>query len=179
MSNEAQDLLKEIQYKTGKTLQEIADEINYSRPYLNNVKLKGGGGKVVGVLKEKYKKILQNVPRATEEKPKPGKDGDLMPVLVQLMTTQNRILERQEVEVVDRVKNIEASLAQLNPVLAGVTSLSLQIDSARQVALQSLSRLEGKPENQLLQDADKIMVNKMKRVKIQGKHAGIGKERKD
>lgn len=62
MSNEAQQLLKEIQYKTGKTLEEIAADIDYSRPYLNNVKLKGGGEKVIGILKAKYAKILQNDP---------------------------------------------------------------------------------------------------------------------
>lgn len=65
MSNEAAIILNEIQFKTGKTLEEIAGEIGYSRPYLNNVKLKGGGEKVIGILKEKYHKILQNVPRGT------------------------------------------------------------------------------------------------------------------
>lgn len=178
MSNEAQELLKEIQYKTGKTLEEIASDIGYSRPYLNNVKLNGGGGKVVGILREKYKKILQNVPREKEGSDNKEADTSLMPVLVQLMKTQNMILERQEKEVVDRVKNIEANLEQLNPVLAGVSSLSLQIDSARQTVLKSLSRLEKKPEDYLLKEADKIMLDKMYVLKPQGKHADAGKERK-
>lgn len=67
MSKEAQILLKEIQYKTGKTLEEIAADIDYSRPYLNNVKLKGGGEKIIRILKERYSEILQNVSQETKE----------------------------------------------------------------------------------------------------------------
>jgi hypothetical protein len=71
LSNEAQILLKEIQFKTGKTLEDIAKDIGYSRPYLNNVKLKGAGEKVIGLLKEKYKGILQNVSYEINEDPAP------------------------------------------------------------------------------------------------------------
>lgn len=66
MPTEAQILLKEIQYRTGKTLDEIAEDINYSRPYLNNVKLKGGGKKIIHVLKQQYKKQLNELPTITD-----------------------------------------------------------------------------------------------------------------
>lgn len=62
---EAELLLNEIQYRTGKTLEEIAGDIGYSRPYLNNVKLKGGGDRLIDTLREKYADILQNVPHGT------------------------------------------------------------------------------------------------------------------
>lgn len=67
MANEVEILLKEIQFKTGLSLEEIADKIEYSRPYLNNVKLKGGGEKIVGILKEKFAETLQKVSRATSD----------------------------------------------------------------------------------------------------------------
>lgn len=64
MSNRAAEILKKIQYETGKTLEEIGAEIGYSRPYLNNVKLKGGGEKIIGILETKYANILQKVSSA-------------------------------------------------------------------------------------------------------------------
>jgi len=67
MSNEVQHLLNHIQYKTKKTLDEIAKEIGYTRPYLNKVKLKGvDSGKIIGILKSKYANELRDVPRFTQ-----------------------------------------------------------------------------------------------------------------
>jgi hypothetical protein len=56
--NEGQEILNQIQYKTGHTLDQIAKTIGYSRPYLNKIKLKGGGEKIIGILREKYGKYL-------------------------------------------------------------------------------------------------------------------------
>ncbi len=65
-SNEIEEILNIIQFKTGKTLEEIAEDIGYSRPYLNNVKLQGNApSKILGRLKDKYSEILQKVPRET------------------------------------------------------------------------------------------------------------------
>lgn len=69
MSNTLSDLIDEIQFKSKKTLEEIADIIGYSRPHLNKQKLKGDNKKLEGILREKFKNILQNVPHGT---PTPG-----------------------------------------------------------------------------------------------------------
>lgn len=101
MSKEADDLLKEIQYKTGKTLEEIAVEIGYSRPYLNKVKLMGGGEKIIGILKQKYAEILQNVPRANL----PEVDKSISPDVSALIKTNQNLSES--------VKSLSFSHAEL------------------------------------------------------------------
>lgn len=163
MSNEADKLISEIQYKTGLSLEEIADKIGYSRPYLNNVKLKGGGKKVIGVLREKFAEILQNVPRATfnnqgRQEPEDQKNNlsqeELLSVLVQLIRTQNRILEKQEIDLVERVKDIEVNLKD---ALGRVDSIKLDVYSGKIVILESLARLEKKKSGALISEADSIV----------------------
>lgn len=60
-SNELTRLLDEIQFKSKKSLEEIAKDIGYSRPYLNAIKYNQDSShdKVIGKLKESYKEILQ------------------------------------------------------------------------------------------------------------------------
>lgn len=79
---------------------------------------------------------------------------ELLPVLVQLMETQNRILLRQEDELVGRLKRVETNLVYV----AGKTqSLFYDVVSGRTTVLRSLSRLEKrKSENDLLNEADRI-----------------------
>lgn len=62
MSNEVQKILDKIQAKKKLTLDEIADEIGYNRPYLNKAKLKNGASsnKLVSALQEAYPDIVQN-----------------------------------------------------------------------------------------------------------------------
>lgn len=70
MSNQLAHLLNTIQYKTGKSLQEIAVSIGYSRPHLNKAKLYGTGApKIEGLLREKFRDVLQNVPQETVSAP--------------------------------------------------------------------------------------------------------------
>lgn len=61
MSNELEQLIDRIQFLTKKTLDDIAEEIGYSRPHLSNAKKKADNKKLVGILKNKYADILQNV----------------------------------------------------------------------------------------------------------------------
>lgn len=66
MSNELKTLIKKIQFSTDKTLEEIADDINYSRAYFNDQVNKGTNKKLLNILTEKFGfKIEQNVPRGT------------------------------------------------------------------------------------------------------------------
>lgn len=81
------------------------------------------------------------------------KEGELYPVLVQLMKTQNAILVDQKNELVDRVRRIETNL---DFVAGKAESLEYDLNSGRTVVLQSLSRIEGLDQNQLLKEADTI-----------------------
>lgn len=160
MSNEAQHLLNHIQYKTGKTLDEIAQEIGYSRPYLNNVKLKGaGGGKVVGVLKSKYVNELRDFSHEKSNLAASQNNGEislletLMAKLITVTDTTNRLLERQEKGLLEKVDRIDANLSI---VVAQSEKIDYELESGRMVVLQALSRLENKPVNQLMIEADSL-----------------------
>lgn len=59
MSNELTQLLNEIQSKTRLTLEEIAEKVGYSRPYLNQAKAKGDNPKLLGIVRETFKDVLQ------------------------------------------------------------------------------------------------------------------------
>ncbi len=78
---------------------------------------------------------------------------DLLGVLVQLMKTQNHILEEQKEEIKDRVKRIDVNLTD---ALGRIDGIQFDIVSGRQVVLESLARLESKPEKNLLKQADNI-----------------------
>lgn len=160
MSNEAQHLLNHIQYKTGKSLSVIAKEIGYSRPHLNKAKLNPiEGGKIVGILKTKYVNELEDVPRfesitiEKQHKPEPSLLEALMQKLITVTDTTNRLLERQEKQLLDKVDNIDTNL---NLVSAQTQKISLELESGRMVALMALSRLEKKPVNELIDEADSI-----------------------
>jgi uncharacterized protein YeaO (DUF488 family) len=54
LSNELKQLVKEIQFKTDKSLGEIAKEIGYSRAYFNNEVNKGENEALLKLLQERY-----------------------------------------------------------------------------------------------------------------------------
>lgn len=82
-----------------------------------------------------------------------------MKTMEQLMKTQNSLLEDQKKSVVSKISTMEINL---NKALGGVSKLSLHVESAREVVLQSLARLEKKKdENYLLREADKKVVEKI------------------
>lgn len=81
-------------------------------------------------------------------------NGELMPVLVKLMETQNKILQDQKSELVDRVRRVESNL---DYVAGKAEALEYDVLSGRSVTLRSLARIEGlKDADQLLNEADKI-----------------------
>jgi hypothetical protein len=95
MSNKVAKLLEDIQYKTQKSLEDIANDIGYSRPYLNNVKLaKEDNEKVYNKLRVYYSEILQNV----SKQPANGLSGQgdetqsLTARALELLAESNRIL---------------------------------------------------------------------------------------
>lgn len=60
MENEIAGAIRVIQFKTGKTLKEIAEDIGVSRPYLNKVKLSGKGENILEKLQNVFSTELQN-----------------------------------------------------------------------------------------------------------------------
>ena len=57
MTNKLDAMLNEVQFRTGKKLEEIAEELGYSRPYLSKMR-KTGSEPVEGRIKEVYKDIF-------------------------------------------------------------------------------------------------------------------------
>lgn len=99
-------------------------------------------------------------------------NGDLMPVLVQLMKTQNRILEDQKTELVERMKKVETNL---DFVVGKAEALEYDVLSGTTVVLQSLARLEGKDSDALLNEAGKIRLSQVEAKDESYKKYGIGK----
>lgn len=160
MSNEAQHLLNHIQYKTGKSLSVIAKEIGYSRPHLNKAKIEGvEGGKIIGILKTKYAKELEDVPRFEDQNQsekrtdQPNMLEVLMQKLIVLSDTTNRLLERQEKGLLQKVDKMDANL---NAVAAQTEKIDYELESGRITVLRALSRLEKKPQDHLVNEADSI-----------------------
>ena len=60
MNNELDKILKQIQYKTGQKLTEIAENIGYSRSYLSSVRASGGNDTIIQLLRAKYNTVLDD-----------------------------------------------------------------------------------------------------------------------
>lgn len=80
----------------------------------------------------------------------------LVTKLISLSETTNTILERQEKDIVQKVDRIDSNLSL---VTAQAEKLQYEVESGRHVVLQSLSRLEGKKPDHLLNEADSIKIS--------------------
>lgn len=107
-SNEIGKLLDIIQFRTGKTLEEISADIGYSRPYLNKIKLKGGGQKVLGILNSTFREVLQNVNKMNTKEA----DKDPLQIIANLS-------ESNRIHAEAYLKMAEAQLILANKVNSG------------------------------------------------------------
>src|SRR5436190_7010522 len=160
--NELQKMIKEIQYRTDETFDDIATRLDYARAYLNDQVNKGGNNTIRQKLIKQYPRILKQFVRSDDDKLSFNEDNagyggqpELLNVLIELMKRQNIILEKQTSNVESKVDNIETNL---NDALGRVDSLKFDLQSQRDVVLRSLARLEKKPEDALLKEADNIIV---------------------
>jgi hypothetical protein len=175
-------MVKEIQYRTGKSIDEIAKSIDYARAYFNDQINKGENINIKKKLIAKYKSSLEHFVRnedygnQTEVQEYPGAFGqktpELLTVLVELMKRQNHILERQLENVELKVERIDTNL---DDALGRVESLKLDLISGRIVVLKSLARLEKKNPDTLLKEADNTKLELLKAQTRQSKSAGKGK----
>jgi hypothetical protein len=145
------------------TVGHIAAKLGYSREHLQTLIGKSG------VVTEAHLRLLNSYfPEKKEnitERASVTTEKDLLSVLVTLMKTQNHILTEQKVEIIDRVKRMDTNL---NTALSGVAQLSLHVESAREVILESLTRLEKKEPGTLAGEADKIVMKLMAEQSKQG-----------
>ena len=58
MSNKLRDIVYEIQYKLDFTLEQVAEKVGYSGPYISRAMAKGVEGKLLATLKYAMKRIL-------------------------------------------------------------------------------------------------------------------------
>jgi hypothetical protein len=122
LSKELEKILDIIQFKTKMSLEEIADKIGYSRPYLNNAKKSGGSKKLIGVIMETFPEILQNSTNSVgkgkrEEK---GKEVANTPN-IDLLATED--FKKFRGLVFARVSAIEANLRALNNKVAEINKV--------------------------------------------------------
>jgi len=107
LSNELAELISLIQFKTRKNLDEIAESIGYSRPYLSKAK-KGTGdvSMIVGKLKEMYADIL---PKDTLAE-KPDNINARFEDQIALYKENTEYLKK---DIRQRLEKLEASLLNL------------------------------------------------------------------
>lgn len=113
-----------------------------------------------------YELIYESKGTAKETEDMPALLVQLMKAQNSLLSVQNKILEDQKESVVSKVNNIDENVTKL---IDGLSVVELQVHSGRQVALESLARLEKKKKVQeLLQEADKIVAEKLSRSRKRG-----------
>lgn len=91
------------------------------------------------------------------EKPLPL--GDLNITLKDYLNEVRQQKEFLQQLLIDKVGKLDSNLST---ALGGVIQLSLHVESAREVVLKSLARLEKKPQDALKTEADKIVLQLMK-----------------
>lgn len=98
--------------------------------------------------------------------------GDLNITLKDYLNEVRQQKEFLQQLLMDKIGKLDANLST---ALGGVIQLSLHVESAREVVLKSLARLEKKPQSSLTDEADKIVIQLMKEHKKQGSFSDGGK----
>lgn len=135
--NELQQIIAEIKYRTGETLDQIATTIGYTRPHLNAAVNKGDAVHVKDALLKSYGKKLkdywaeeQNILREDEPQieriPGDEKNVDLSSGIRVgvLNNAMLRVLLRSQAEILAKQRGVKVStvLAELTKAVADETS---------------------------------------------------------
>lgn len=148
--------------KTGKSQEELALGMGYGKNYISEVL------SPTGKLTDKFIKAFKAAYSEPSENPKNGfnsRPDDLLVQLMQkqnsLMEMQNRILKEMKEGVQDRVVNIEKDLKKVDSNLENALGFAIRLETfseaARTVILESLARLEKKPEGSLIGEVNKMI----------------------
>lgn len=131
MSNDIAKALKIIQVKTGMNLDEIADKIGKSRPYLSLVKKKGEPIEILESLKIAFKDELEDVifsNISSNNKPSSITEGDL----VNLILENNAMLSVS----LDAMAELLASSSK-RTVSEARSSLAMAVENRKQILIQN------------------------------------------
>lgn len=153
MSKELEKILDTIQFKTKMSLEEIADKIGYSRPYLNNAKKSGGSKKLIGVLMETFPEILQNSTNSSErgKREEKGKEAASSPN-VELLAAED--FKKFRGLVFARISAVEANLRVLNNKIAEINK---QVTG--ETTTKTLTELE-----QTTREVQKMLLEELQRI---------------
>lgn len=103
----------------------------------------------------------------------------LLEALVQLVKTQNKILEDQKTHVGGKIDDMKEKVVNtdlnVSKLLRALENVGTQIQSGREVILASLERLEEKPADSLQSEVYKKIVQKGQRSRKQSKPNVSGK----
>jgi transcriptional regulator with XRE-family HTH domain len=159
------DLIARIVFATRLTQNQIESRAGYSKGRLSQVKSKGQVTlRLLKNLENEFKNELAGKPtpdlaHASESADDPLSAKNLLQAILEMMRTQNKILERQADYIQHRVESLDISLTD---ALNRVDGLGYDLVSGRQVVLQSLARLEKKQQDALLAEADSIKIDLLK-----------------
>lgn len=148
-SNTLKDLVRRIKYETGDTVAEIAKKIGYSRSHLTVEINKGENDHIKKAIMRAYDLTEQNVGLIT-------------------MTAEDRIKELQR----DKEMLSESILLSLAVLKEGQIGLAATISAGMQELLRVSSLLQGRPVEELRQNAGKVADAMASSLKKQGKGAG-------
>lgn len=132
MSNELKDLVKKIQFDTDKTLQEIAEEIGYSRAYFTNQINKGSNDELKALLLEKFN--LENEQKVLHETEhfdlKKASKEDLLIMIISEKDTRIQTAEGWASKFFDLIKSNLTGLSTHQALLSAqvMTILEREID---------------------------------------------------
>lgn len=172
MSNELKKIVKSIQFKTDKTVEEIAKDVGYARAYFTNQVNIGTNKRLKELLLEKYPEIEHNVlndPSMSYQKSKKGltyfielktASGKTLQVIPEGQTEialLNAFLEERDKTIddlkTDKVKLQKTIDSSLTAMMQLLSALSRHDRAFHDTMLRSLARLEGKPEVDLVGEA--------------------------
>lgn len=116
--NDLQKIVREIQYRTNKTLDEIAVDIDYRRAYFNDQVNKGDNDSIKALLLKKYRKHLKDYFGDTESEDNILQEDDPgfgLPVtdkrVIDMLASKQRtieILARQVEKMQDKITDLES-----------------------------------------------------------------------
>lgn len=118
--NELKGLLRLIQFKTGKTIEEVASDINYARPYLTNEANRGENPKLIKVLTEKYKDFISDELTSStkapvfEMKPTNGNSNGKDQVISQLVNNETKLIDtnKNQQETIGKLTDLVTKLVE-------------------------------------------------------------------
>lgn len=157
MSNELKKIVKKIQFKTDKTIEEIANDIGYARAYFTNQVNVGTNKNLKGLLEKYLLDYEQNV-MSEDISPEPpiaqvNEDPVEYNKALQLgnikITVQDYIDELR----IDKKKLQNTIDTNLTAMIQLLGALSRHDRAFHDTMLKSLARLEKRPENELIGEA--------------------------